>query len=111
MSEIVKPVVEPMVRVGEKPLRRYVAAVMALFYQGEKYVEVAARGRKIYRAVGVAEILKRERKCTVKGIKVGTDTFVDKNGIERRKSFIVISMKRPANLKSQSRKKPLSKQK
>ena len=106
---VIQPVLKPTIYVGNKPLKRYVSAVMALFYHGENVVEIAGRGQKIYRVVGIAEILKRQRKCTVKNIKIGTDTFTDKNGVERRKSYMIISVKKPRNLKSQPRKKPRSK--
>jgi len=74
-------------KVGKKPVRAYITAVIVHYKQYNKAskVKVQARGRSISKAVDIAEILKRfeSPKFTLKDITLSTEEFkvtVDKGG-------------------------------
>jgi DNA-binding protein len=65
---------ENTVFVGNKPVMNYVLAVVTQFNNGQKDVNVEARGRAISRAVDVAEIVKNRFLSDLKLGKIVIDT-------------------------------------
>ena len=61
--------------VGQKPVMRYVLAVITQFSGGHKEIYVKARGRSISRAVDVAEVVRNKflSDTKVKNIEIGTE--------------------------------------
>ncbi len=61
--------------VGKKPSMAYVLAVITQFTDGQKEVNIRARGRAISRAVDVAEIVRRRfaQDVKIKDILIGTE--------------------------------------
>ncbi|MBR9681334.1 MAG: DNA-binding protein Alba [Candidatus Altiarchaeota archaeon] len=60
---------EGVVFIGTKPPMSYVLAVVTQFREGNKIVQVKARGKAISRAVDVSEIVKNR---FLEGLKIGT---------------------------------------
>ena len=71
---------ENTVFVGNKPVMNYVLAVVTQFNNGEKQVNIEARGRAISRAVDVAEIVRNRflNDLKIGGIDIGTEELKSK---------------------------------
>jgi DNA-binding protein len=80
-------------KVGKKPIKAYITAVIVHLKTGGTSVTVKARGRSVSKAVDVAEILKRfqETPMELGTIKIGTEEFATE-GRTRRVSTIEISL-------------------
>jgi DNA-binding protein len=81
--------------VGVKPFMNYVTGVVMQFTtKGANSVVIKARGKFIYRAVDVAEVV-RKRFLTdvdVKDIKIDSEEFKNKEGRDVRVSSIEITL-------------------
>ena len=66
---------ENTVYVGNKPAMSYVLAVVTQFSDGQKEVNIKARGKAISRAVDVAEIVRRRfvKDVEIRDIKIDTE--------------------------------------
>ena len=84
--------------IGNKPFMNYVTAVVMQFTtQGAEEVKVMARGKFICRAVDVSEVsAKRFLQGTVgiKGIRVNSEEFTNKEGKQVRVSTIELTLSR-----------------
>jgi len=93
-------------KIGRKPVKPYITAVIFYIKTGGTDLVIKARGKNVSKAVDVAEILKRfqETPMELMDIKIGTEEFkvdADRRGAlykpemrpTRRVSFIEISMK------------------
>jgi len=86
-------------KIGKKPVRPYVTAVIVHLKTGGTDVVIKARGQNVSKAVDVAEIVKRfqETPMELKDIKIGTEEFSEEDGTDkgrkRRVSFIEITLK------------------
>ena len=93
-------------KIGRKPVKPYITAVIFYIRTGGTDVVIKARGQNVSKAVDVAEILKRfqETPMELVDIKIGTEEFdfnyangkTPEEGSKprmRRVSFIEISMK------------------
>ncbi len=84
--------------IGNKPFMNYVTAVVMQFTtQGAEEVKVMARGKFICRAVDVSEVsAKRFLQGTVgiKGIRVNSEEFTNKEGKQVRVSTIELTLGR-----------------
>ena len=83
--------------VGEKPLMNYVTGVVMQFTtQNAAEVTVKARGKFISRAVDVAEVSRKrflkEQGVDIKGIKIDSEEFEDKDGKKIKVSTIEITL-------------------
>lgn len=80
-------------KVGKKPIKAYITAVIVHLKTGGTSVTVKARGRSVSRAVDIAEILKRfeETPMELGAIEIGTEEFTAE-GRTRRVSSIEISL-------------------
>lgn len=96
-----KPEVKAKVRaadnvvfVGTKPTMSYVLAIVTQFGEGQKEVQVKARGKAIGRAVDVAEVVRNRfaKDAKVKGITIGTDRIKTQEGKEINVSTIEITL-------------------
>ncbi len=72
---------EGVVFVGKKATMNYVLAIITQFQQGQKEVEVKARGKAINRLVGAVEVLRRRFMPDVKiaKIEIGSEE-IEKDG-------------------------------
>ena len=85
---------ENTVFVGNKPVMNYVLAVVTQFNNGQKSVNIEARGRAISRAVDVAEI-SRNRFLTnlqIGTIEIGTEELQSKENEKVNVSTIKIPL-------------------
>ena len=82
-------------KIGKKPVRPYVTAVIVHLKTGGTDVVIKARGQNVSKAVDVAEIVKRfqETPMELKDIKIGTEEFTGEDKRVRRVSFIEITLK------------------
>lgn len=84
--------------IGVKPFMNYVTGVVMQFTtKGANEVIVKARGKFISRAVDVAEVAAKrflESQVGVKGIKIDSEQFTNKEGREVRVSSIEITLVR-----------------
>ncbi len=87
---------ENKVFVGNKPVMNYVLAVVTQFNNGEKTVDIEARGRAISRAVDVAEIARNRflEDLKLKGIDIGTEKLKGNENEPVNVSTIKISLKK-----------------
>ena len=80
--------------IGGKPFMNYVtAAVMQFTTQGASEIMIKARGKFISRAVDVAEVTAKrfmEGQLEVKGIRIDSEEFENKEGRQVRVSIIEI---------------------
>jgi DNA-binding protein len=80
--------------IGGKPFMNYVtAAVMQFTTQGASEIIIKARGKFISRAVDVAEVTAKrfmEGQLEVKGIRIDSEEFENKEGRQVRVSIIEI---------------------
>lgn len=87
---------ENSIFVGEKPFMNYVTGVVMQFTtKGASEVCIKARGKFISRAVDIAEVSSKrflENSVEVKGIKIGSDEFENKEGRQVRVSNIEITL-------------------
>ncbi len=87
---------EHSVFVGGKPFMNYVTGVVMQFTtQDAKEVIVKARGKFISRAVDVAEVVRKrflENQVDIKGIKIASEEFENKEGRQVRVSTIEITL-------------------
>ena len=104
-------------KIGKKPVRPYVTAVIVHLKTGGTDVVIKARGQNVSKAVDVAEIVKRfqETPMILKDIKIGTEEFdfnyangktpSDKASPRmRRVSFIEIALRRVEETTAKQRK-------
>jgi len=89
--------------IGGKPFMNYVTGVVMQFTtKGAEEVTVKARGKFISRAVDVAEVSAKrflEEQVAVKGIKIDSEEFQNKEGKNVRVSSIEITLgKKEASL-------------
>jgi len=97
-------------KIGKKPVRAYITAVIVHLKTGGTEISIKARGRSISKAVDVAEIIKRFEETPIEQIgkiKIGTEEFeiepkpnekldetvAVRGGYKRRVSTIEINMK------------------
>lgn len=90
---------ENIVFIGQKPFMNYVTAVVTQFDEKkQKEVTVKARGKFISRAVDVAEVAAKrflkEKNISVKGIKIDSEEFENKEGKRVNVSIIEITLKK-----------------
>jgi len=87
---------ENTIFVGNKPVMNYVLAVVTQFNNGQKEVNIEARGRAISRAVDVAEIVRRRFMdgSKVGSIEVGTEELTSKENEKINVSTIKIPLKK-----------------
>lgn len=87
---------ENTVFVGNKPVMNYVLAVVTQFNNGEKQVNIEARGRAISRAVDVAEIVRNRflNDLKIGGIDIGTEELKSKEDQPVNVSTIRIPLER-----------------
>jgi len=82
--------------IGPKPFMNYVTGVVMQFTtKGASEVIVKARGKFISRAVDVAEVAAKrflESSVSIKGIKVDSEEFTNKEGRNIRVSSIEITL-------------------
>lgn len=83
--------------VGDKPLMNYVTGViMQMTTKSSDTVTVKARGKYISRAVDIVEVAKRKfletQPVEISDIKVGSESFENKEGRKINVSFIEISL-------------------
>lgn len=82
--------------IGGKPFMNYVTGVVMQFTtKGAEEVTVKARGKFIARAVDVAEVAAKrflEDQVLVKGIKIDSEEFQNKEGKDVRVSSIEITL-------------------
>ena len=87
-----------VVFIGSKPFMNYVRAVEVQFSrEGCNEVVVKARGKFISRCVDVVEVASKrflENQIAVKGIKVDSEDFENKEGKEVRVSTIEITLEK-----------------
>lgn len=87
-----------VVFIGSKPFMNYVTGVVMQFTtQNAKEVVVKARGKFISRCVDVVEVASKrflEKQIAVKGIKVDSEDFENKEGKEVRVSTIEITLEK-----------------
>lgn len=83
-----------IVLVGKKPPMSYVLAVLTQFSNGQKEVQIRARGRNISKAVDVVEIIKRRftNEARVREIQTGTEERTLENGAKVNVSTIQITL-------------------
>jgi DNA-binding protein len=90
--------------VGNKPIMNYVLATVAEFNgKANKEVAIKARGKTIYKAVDIAEIVRNRflHDAIVKTIKIGTEKVTNKAGRPQNVSTIEIYIKsKPAKKKT-----------
>jgi len=104
-------------KIGKKPVRPYVTAVIVHLKTGGTDIVIKARGQNVSKAVDVAEIVKRfqETPMILKDIKIGTEEFLQPHGspnpegeqrpaFKRRVSFIEIALRRVEETTAKQRK-------
>ena len=90
---------ENVVFIGSKPFMNYVTGVVMQFTtKGNKEVVIKARGKFISRAVDIAEVstkrFLKEHNIAVKGIKIDSEEFENKEGRKVNVSTIEITLKK-----------------
>jgi len=85
---------ENTVFVGNKPVMNYVLAVVTQFNNGQKSVNIEARGRAISRAVDVAEISRNRflNNLQIGTIEIGTEELQSKENEKVNVSTIKIPL-------------------
>jgi DNA-binding protein len=88
-----------IVFIGAKPFMNYVTSVVLQFTtQNRNEVVIKARGKFITKAVDVAEVVKRRfmenQRIEVRGIKIDSDDFENKQGKKVNVSTIDITLAR-----------------
>lgn len=87
---------EHTVFVGNKPFMNYVTGVVMQFTtQNAEEVIVKARGKFISRAVDISEVATKrflENTVSVKGIKIDSEEFTNKEGKQVRVSTIEVTL-------------------
>ena len=88
---------EHTIFIGNKPFMNYVTGVVMQFTtQNAAEVTVKARGKFISRAVDVAEVSRKrflkEQGVDIKGIKIDSEEFEDKDGKKIKVSTIEITL-------------------
>lgn len=82
--------------IGTKPFMNYVTGVVMQFTtKGAKEVVIKARGKFIYRAVDVAEVVRKRflaDQVDIKGIEIDSEEFKNKEGKQVRVSTIEITL-------------------
>jgi DNA-binding protein len=82
---------EKIVYIGKKPLHAYIKAVATAFEEGEKSVNIIARGATISRAVDVAEVCRRRNgiiastlpeSIQLQGVEIGTEEVPRDDGMK-----------------------------
>lgn len=86
-----------VVFIGSKPFMNYVTGVVMQFTtKGSKEVVIKARGKFISRAVDIAEVstkrFLKEHNIAVKGIKIDSEEFENKEGRKVNVSIIEITL-------------------
>lgn len=85
-----------IVYVGPKPFMNYVTGVVMQFTtQGADEVKIKGRGKFITRCVDIAEVSAKrflENKIELKGIKIDSEEFENKEGKQIRVSTIEITL-------------------
>ena len=87
-----------MVFIGTKPPMNYVLAVVTVINGGAPEVVLRARGQAISRAVDVAEMVRNKfvEKCTVTGVRIGTERVTNERGRALNVSMIEIHLAKQA---------------
>ncbi|HIJ99068.1 TPA: DNA-binding protein Alba [archaeon] len=85
---------ENTVFVGNKPVMNYVLAVVTQFNNGQKNVNIEARGRAISRAVDVAEIVRNRflNDLKVGAIEISTEELTSKENEKVNVSTVKIPL-------------------
>jgi archaea-specific DNA-binding protein len=88
---------ENVVFIGSKPFMNYVTGVVMQFTtKGCPEVIIKARGKFIYRAVDVAEVIRKkflkDQDIKVKDIKIDSEEFTNKEGRKVNVSIIEITL-------------------
>ena len=82
--------------VGTKPFMNYVTGVVMQFTaKGSSQVTIKARGKFIYRAVDIAEVVRKrflKDQVDVKEIKIDSEEFTNNEGKQIRVSTIEIAL-------------------
>ncbi len=83
-----------VVFIGKKPSMSYVLAVVTQFGDGQKEIQLKARGKAIGKAVDVAEIVKNKfvQDAQVKNIQIGTEQIETENKDKINVSTIEITL-------------------
>ncbi len=98
--------------IGTKPFMNYVTGVVMQFTtKGANEVVIKARGKFIYRAVDVAEVVRKRfltDQVDVTKIEIGSEEFKNKEGKEVRVSTIEITLskKSGAEMSGKEKEKP-----
>ena len=72
-----------IILIGNNPRMDYVLAIMTLLHSDRtKQIIIKSKGRKVSKAVDVAEIIKRryEKNLKIKDISIGTDKILSQEG-------------------------------
>ncbi|RLJ03466.1 MAG: DNA-binding protein Alba [Candidatus Aenigmatarchaeota archaeon] len=85
---------ENVVLVGKKPTMSYVLAAVTQFSEGNKEVQIKARGKAISRAVDVAEITRKRfvEDAKIKDITIDTEEITTEDGENINVSSITITL-------------------
>ncbi len=85
---------ENEIYVGKKPSMSYVLAVITQFTNGQREVNIKARGRAISKAVDVAEVVRRRfvQEARIKNIEIGTEERELQDGKKVNVSTITITL-------------------
>ncbi len=81
------------VYVGGKPFMNYVTAAVMQFTQGASKITIKSRGKFIWRAVDVAEVVRKrflKDQLDVQEIKIDSESFKNKEGKDIRVSTMEI---------------------
>lgn len=83
-----------VVFVGNKPPMSYVLAAVTQFSDGQNKIQIKARGRAIWRAVDVAEIVRNRfvKDVKVGKVEIGTDEIENEDGGKVNVSTIQIEL-------------------
>ncbi len=99
-----RPLTEPVVYIGTKPVMTYVFEVISQLSSGVDDVRIKARGNAIAHAVDVAEVARRhklmEGKVMVKHVAIGTERLTNRAGRETNVSTIEVTLSRTGPIPS-----------
>ncbi|RLE79375.1 MAG: RNA-binding protein [Thermoprotei archaeon] len=85
-----------IVRVGKKPVSRYINLCLVFFHSGYDVVRIRARGSRIPKAIEIAERVRKYfmRNVLIEKVEIGSDMITMHGGIPRRISTIIITLRR-----------------
>ncbi len=92
-AETTKKAEDFNIYVGGKPLMNYVTAAVMQFTQGASKIIIKSRGKFIWRAVDVAEVVRKrflKEQVDIENIKIDSEGFRNKDGRDIRVSTMEI---------------------